>query len=41
MENLLRELINSVNNLNSFSWNDFINNTRLNRIVDNNSFSSY
>lgn len=25
MENLLRELINSVNNLNSFSWNDFIN----------------
>ncbi len=25
MENLLKELINSVNNLNSFSWNDFIN----------------
>lgn len=25
MEDLLKELINSVNNLNSFSWNDFIN----------------
>lgn len=25
MEDLLRELIDSVNNLNSFSWNDFIN----------------
>lgn len=25
MEDLLKELINSVNNLNNFSWNDFIN----------------